>query len=369
MKRQPDPQSGRSSTPRPTSPAAQRDEQGLGLTSSAVACSPLIAAQRQAIRAAFGMVAGRRDASFAVPGHAWAGPALSMAQRPGGPLQAVWMEAGSDAGLMQWDQSITGIRWYYNPRDDTYFYRVDPAEHWYGPDDPIHAGQNRPLPYQSWQLAGAGRVESIVHRVGNYEEALAGGERTKGTDKKGNTFVEDQLPEKYNFEHKGQNAHTHFENTYRVDGAEAVMRENYRSPAIGKTIDIGKTFFASDVFFSQLAAVFAAGSSGQDLLKNLPPAPPHRIVRDTIDNAETKAILNEVNPSLLPSVALTPDMPAFGKVLQTPNGKASFNLLNDFNFINRYRELPAYTISRIEVLKAGQDKDSGWKIELQLAPG
>jgi hypothetical protein len=289
-------------------------------------------------------------------------PARPAAMPAHPPLQAVWEEVPDRPELKRWDASITGIRWYFNTVRQTYFYRVDPGEHWYGPADPIRAGQDQEHPYEAWHTAGRERVGGIQGRVHAYENDF-GLERDVGNvrGKEGAKYVDDTLPAKFNFLHKGQDTATHFANTYSPEAA--IMRENYRTP------DLGKSFFASDVFFSQLAVVASGGKSSGDLLKTLPPEPPAKIVRDTIDNDETKKVLNAVNASLAAELTLVPSQPEFGQVLQTPNGKATFNLLNDFNFINRARELPAYTIARMVIRKSGDDPATGWKIELHLAPG
>ncbi len=272
------------------------------------------------------------------------------------PIQAVWQDS-STAKVMQWDKPITGIRWFYNTEDETYFYRIDPGEYWYSDEDPIRRGENQPHRYDQWQDAGAERVAGIRARVQNYEKT--GLKRAIGG--KEQTFVDDDLPKKFDFDNSGKKATTHFYNTYSPDAA--IMRENYRSP------ELGKSFFASDVFFSQLAAVCAQEKYSKDMIRDLPPAPPAKIVRDTIDNADTKRVLQTVNPEQDAETILLPSQPSFGQVLQTPNGKATFNLLNDFNFINRYRELPAYSISQMIIKKSGSDPATGWKIELHLAPG
>ena len=94
-----------------------------------------------------------------------------------------------------------------------------------------------------------------------------------------------------------------------------------------------------------------------------------KIVRETIDNDATKKVLKEVNPELEESITLKPNQSDFGEVLHTPNGKATFNLLNEFNFINRYRKLPAYTIESMIIRHQNSDPETGWTIELILALG
>jgi hypothetical protein len=279
------------------------------------------------------------------------------------PLQAVWVEAAE--GVMRWDKPINGIQWFYRPADDAYSYRVaSPIGEKY------REGENVWRSYDEWHGAGAARVVGIRERVANYEAALGRGGRDLGA-RDGTVYVEDTLPKKYNFEFKDQKAETHFYNTYAAEvGGEAVMRENYRSPAIGKSIDVGNSFFATDVFFSQLAAVertVGRATSG-DVLEDLPAVPPLTIVRDTIDNPETKELLRSVTDGGQAGIyRFEEDDERFYQILATPNGKATFNLLDDFNFINRNRDLPAYTIVSIEVLKSGVDPDSGWKIKLHLA--
>ena len=275
------------------------------------------------------------------------------------PIQAVWNKTDKST-VMKWDKSITGIRWFYNTEDETYYYSIENDEYWYKQDDPIYRGQLEEYSYEAWHSAGAERVEGIKNRVKNYEKAVT--DRNKGQARKERVnFVQDDLPEKFNFEHKGQPTSTHFYNNYSSDAA--IMLENYRSP------QLGKSFFASDVFFSQLAGVYSQEKFSKDLIKDLPEEPPKKIVRETIDNDATKKVLKEVNPELEESITLKPNQSDFGEVLQTPNGKATFNLLNDFNFINRYRKLPAYTIESMIIRHQNSDPETGWTIELILALG
>ncbi|MFZ9754052.1 MAG: DUF4157 domain-containing protein [Cyanobium sp.] len=273
------------------------------------------------------------------------------------PLQAVWIKDPHHESQMQWDKSINGIRWYYNQKKDMYFYLVDQDEHWYAEDDKIRDGANILRKFEDWQRAGQKRVEGIQDRVNKYNEILKNG-RKMGPTNDESTFVEDTLPEEFKFLHNNQPTETHFYNTYSDNTAE--MRENYKSEKV-------ESFFASDVFFSQLAAVKNPNSN--DLLEALPQEPPKKIVRDTIDNVETKNVLKNIHGGEPGKTVLLPSNPNFGKVLQTPNGKATFNLLNDFNFINRQRNLPSYTFIQITLLKNGFDPDTGWKIELELSQG
>jgi len=311
---------------------------------------------------------GARAAQFrAVP--ASPGPAQRVTASAA-PLQAVWEEL--EGGTLKWDKPINGIQWFYRPEDDKYSYQVVSTF----VDKKYIPGQGQWRPYATWQEAGVAHTAAIADRVATYEKARGGGDHSIGTRPRGapaigsEIYVHDELPEQFDFEHEGKPTQSHFYNDYFADGGgTAVFRENYLS-------NPDKSFFASDAFFSQFAAAASLHKTGRRSsggLETLPTKPPATIVRDTIDNAATKKVLQEVT-----GIAAAADVgesehefdvgqPAFAQILGTPNGKATLNIIDDFNFINRSKGKAAYTIDRITVLHAAGSGNSGWKIRLHTA--
>jgi hypothetical protein len=280
-------------------------------------------------------------------------------------IQAKWEAAADD--ILKWDKSIMAIRWYYNKKTDKFFYHIEKGmEHWFPAKELAELQENagKEFSYEDWWAAGEKRVEGIVKRVATYREFASEGKYTRETGlvkrgpSAGMRYVEDTFKEGYNFVFKEQSAQTHFHNNYTQELAQ--MRENYRTPKL-------KAFFASDVFFDQFAtAVKEANSLKGNLLDELPEKPPEVILRDTIDNEETKEVLKGIDLGTRQEREMLPTDPLFGAILNTPNGKATYNIVNDYNFLNRSRQLPAYTIAKIVIENKTGNKETGWKIYFHI---
>ena len=267
------------------------------------------------------------------------------------PLQAVWVEEGSE---MRWDKPINGIQWFYDPRTNLYKYEVTSfgeekdESNGKGPNNQYLAGQDIYRPYEDWLEANMIRAQEITERIENYDKLDKS--RDSGTDRKdkNKVYVEDDLG-KLDGEHK-----THFDNTYSADGSQAIMRENY----LYLSEDLKGSFFASDVFFSQLAHV------NQKLgREHTPFIPPHEIIRDHVVNKDTIKVLQTVIPGSYASTT-----PQFSSIMRTPNGKTTFNIIDDLNALNRARDVhaPIYTITGLSVQHTGTNEDSGWSINLTI---
>ena len=220
------------------------------------------------------------------------------------------------------------------------------------PSDFILEGQNQEYSYSELCKSCAVHVGEIESRVADYD-SLAGKEIETDVNADG-TYVDETVTDK-KFAPKGKKteSETHFYNTY--SDRIAIMRENYKDPDI-------KSFFASDVFFSQFARAFGDKKCSGFLLK-LPTTLPRQIKRDTIDNEDTKKTLREI---VKKKKLLRPQDEEFMEILYTQNGKTTFNIVNDFNFINRYRGYPAYIIESIEI-QYNEELGSRWNIIFNLS--
>ncbi|MFB9242459.1 hypothetical protein IV454_15885 [Massilia antarctica] len=163
----------------------------------------------------------------------------------------------------------------------------------------------------------------------------------------GKTWFEDRAKDE-----RGPMA-THFCNTYSPE--EALMQENYLARNIH-----GKSFNASDVFFSQWRQAMQSDAG------DIPDRPPSRIVRDTIDNPESKEALIKMYGEDVNTYNEIVGSENFNTILHaTPNGKTTRAIVDDYNQINRERNKPLFRIIRLTVRKTSAQ--GGWKLEFHLA--
>lgn len=129
-----------------------------------------------------------------------------------------------------------------------------------------------------------------------------------------------------------------FRNLFGED--TVLMGDNYRPP--------WHKYFASDAFFSQwLAAIQAAGKSDE-----LPTKFPSTFYRNNIDNAATNAVIQKILPGEADGlVVMRPSHEHWAELLESPNGKSTLNIVQEYNMINKARGQDAYRIKSIQVYR------------------
>ena len=145
-----------------------------------------------------------------------------------------------------------------------------------------------------------------------------------------------------------------FRNSYSQN--LVLMNQNYNNPKMD--------FNASDAFLDQYATVFSKDKPLGTFEETLPKSPPKEIIRHGVVNDITRDIINnEVRKkNFKPNQKLIYEKKNefFILLLDTPNVKSTNHMLNDFNTINRNRELTdlQYEIKKLTVVMGGTPDDA-----------